>query len=165
MNKGLPNSLKEAFSDVIPKNRPIADNTNRNNLTPGWLAGFTSAEGSFMVRTSNSSGRTLGIKVQLEFNLTQHMRDEQLMKDIAEFFNCGSVYLNRETYVYRVVSLSNILDKIIPFYQKYSIQGVKAKDFDDFVKVAELMKENKHLTPEGVEEIKLIKSGMNCFRI
>lgn len=93
------------------------------------------------------------------------MRDEQLMKDIAEFFNCGSVYLNRETYVYRVVSLSNILNKIIPFYQKYPIHGVKAKDFLDFVKVVELMKDNKHLTPEGVEEIKLIKSGMNSLRI
>ena len=164
LNTGfLSKELRAAFSDLcLVEKEPI--------LLPGkisdfWLAGFTSAEGSFMVRTSNSSGRTLGIKVQLEFNLTQHMRDEQLMKDIANFFNCGSVYLNRETYVYRVVSLSNILEKIIPFYQKYPIQGVKAKDFVDFVKVAELMKENKHLTLEGLEEINLIKSGMNSFRI
>lgn len=106
-----------------------------------------------MVRTSNSSGKTLGIKVQLEFNLTQHMKDEQLMKDIAKYFNCGSVYLNRETYVYRVVSLSNILDKILPFYTKYPIHEVKAKNFEDFVKVDELMKENKYLTPAGLEEI------------
>jgi hypothetical protein len=26
------------------------------------------------------------------------------------------------------------------------------------------MKENKHLTPEGVEKIKLIKAGMNSVR-
>ena len=63
------------------------------------------------------------------------------MKDIAKFFNCGSVYLNRESYVYRVVSLSNIIEKIIPFFQNNPIHGVKYQDFQDFVRVAELMKE------------------------
>ena len=85
MNKGLPNSLKEAFSDVIPKNRPL--NTNGNKLTPGWLAGFTSAEGSFMIRVLNSSNHKLNKKVQLEFNLTQHARDENLIRKIADYFD------------------------------------------------------------------------------
>lgn len=33
MNKGLPGSLKEAFLDIIPKDRPII--TNSNKLAPG----------------------------------------------------------------------------------------------------------------------------------
>ncbi|GAA5129037.1 hypothetical protein GCM10023339_57700 [Alloalcanivorax gelatiniphagus] len=103
-------------------------------------------------------------KVQLEYNLTQHKRDELLMKNIAEFFNCGSVYLNRDTYVYRVLRFSDILEKIIPFYQKYPILGVKSLDFQDFIKVAELIKEDKHLTSDGVTQIKEIKSGMNSVR-
>ena len=32
------------------------------------------------------------------------------------------------------------------------------------MKVAELMKEKKHLTGEGLEEIKKIKAGMNTGR-
>jgi hypothetical protein len=35
------------------------------------------------------------------------------------------------------------------------------QDFMDFVKVVELMKEKINLTVEGVEKIKVIKSGMN----
>lgn len=133
-------------------------------IEPLWLAGFTSGEGSFMVRTLNSPGRMLDTKVQLEYNLTQHMRDEQLIRNIAEFFNCGSVYLNRDTYVYRVLKLSDIVEKIIPFFQKYLVLGVKSQDFQDFIKVAELMKAKKHLTKQGVEQIKEIKAGMNSGR-
>jgi len=38
---------------------------------------------------------------------------------------------------------------------------VKAKDFNDFCKFAEMMKEKKHLTKAGLEKIKKIKAGMN----
>ena len=41
-------------------------------------------------------------------------------------------------------------DKIIPFFYKYPIQGVKALDSADFKRVAELMKEGRHLTEEGL---------------
>jgi len=54
--------------------------------------------------------------------------------------------------------------KIIPFFSKYPIEGVKAKDFDDFCKVAELMKSKVHLTSDGLEQIRKIKSGMNRGR-
>ena len=50
-------------------------------------------------------------------------------------------------------------------FKKYPIPGVKALDFKDFCRAAELMKEKKHLTPEGLEQIKKIKAGMNSKRI
>ena len=164
MNKGLPNSLKEAFSDVIPKNRPIADNTNRNNLTPGWLAGFTSAEGSFMVRVLNSSQHKLNKKVQLEFNITQHARDENLMRRIADYFSTGAVSLNRNAFVFRVVNFSELIDKIIPFFNNNSIQGIKYFDYLDFLKAADIIRDKGHLTLEGLEQINKIKNGMNSRR-
>jgi hypothetical protein len=45
--------------------------------------------------------------------------------------------------------------------QKYAIQGIKAQDFNDICKVAALMQNNSHITIEGLEQIILIKSGMN----
>jgi hypothetical protein len=41
---------------------------------------------------------------------------------------------------------------------------VKVKDFDDWCQVAELMKEKQHLNLEGLNRIKIIKSGMNRGR-
>ena len=34
----------------------------------------------------------LGFQVRLCFQLTQHSRDELLMKSLVEFFNCGGTY-------------------------------------------------------------------------
>jgi hypothetical protein len=41
---------------------------------------------------------------------------------------------------------------------------VKSKDFEDWVKAAEIISSKAHLTKEGFQEIKLIKTGMNKGR-
>jgi hypothetical protein len=70
INKGLPVDLKVAFPDTKPVQRPVVE--LRSIPDPNWLAGFTSAEGSFMIKTSKSSTYKLGLQVQLKFQLTQH---------------------------------------------------------------------------------------------
>lgn len=59
-----------------------------------------------MIRILKSPEHKFNYKVQLEFNITQHARDEKLMKMIAEYFDTGSISLNINTFVYRVVSYS-----------------------------------------------------------
>jgi len=162
MNKGLTSTLEEAFLDITPKERPVI--TYSGNLSPGWLAGFTSAEGSFMIRVLNSSKHKLNKKVQLEFNLSQHARDEELMKVIANYFEAGAVYLNRNAFVYRVVNFTELTDKILPLFKDNLIEGIKYFDYLDFLKAVNIIKEKKHLTLEGLEEIQKIKNGMNSRR-
>jgi hypothetical protein len=41
---------------------------------------------------------------------------------------------------------------------------VKAKDFADFCEAALIIKEGRHLTEDGLEELVKIKSGMNKGR-
>lgn len=162
MNKGLPSSLKEAFLDIMPKDRPVI--TNSNKLAPRWLAGFTSAEGSFMIRILNSPNHKLNKKIQLEFNLTRHARDEELMRAIANYFKAGSVYLNRNTFVFRVVNLSELTEIILPLFINHPIKGVKYFDYLDFLKAVEIIKDKNHLRLEGLEQIQKIKDGMNSRR-
>ena len=40
----------------------------------------------------------------------------------------------------------DVQEKIIPFFNNYSILGVKSKDLEDFNSVAFIMKEKGHLT-------------------
>ena len=162
MNKGMPASLKEAFSDIIPKDRPVILSSNK--FAPGWLAGFTSAEGSFMVRVLNSPNHKLNKKIQLEFNLSQHARDEELMKAIANYLKVGSVSLNRNAFVFRVVNFSELTENILPLFINYPIQGIKYFDYLDFLKAVQIIKNKSHLTLEGLEEIQKIKEGMNSRR-
>ena len=63
-----------------------------------------------------------------------------------------------------VVKLADIVDKLIPFLDSYSLIGAKRQDYLDFCKVASLMKTKAHLTNDGLEEIRQIKSGMNSAR-
>lgn len=59
---------------------------------------------------------------------------------------------------------SEISEKIIPFFKKYTILGTKSKDFEDFCIVVEMMKVKKHLTSKGIELIRNVKMGMNTGR-
>jgi len=52
----------------------------------------------------------------------------------------------------------------MPFFDEYPLQGVKKLDCIDFFSVVKMMNEGKHLTQEGFEEIRAIKSQMNRGR-
>ncbi len=161
MNNGLSDELKANFPNIVSIERPIIKNTVEPD--PNWLAGFTSAEGSFLVRTYKAETRT-GEAVKIVFQLGQHVRDEQLMRSFINYFNCGNVYKSRESFVYRVENFSDIKKKIIPFFDKYLVEGVKRLDYLDFCKVAELIDNKSHLTKEGLSQIKNIKIGINKGR-
>jgi hypothetical protein len=53
---------------------------------------------------------------------------------------------------------------MIPMFNKHKIIGVKSLDYLDFCLAAELVNKKDHLTLEGLEEIRKIKSRMNKNR-
>lgn len=52
------------------------------------MAGFTSGEGCFFVKIKKGKNK-VGVGVQLVFQVSQHTRDEELMKSFVTFFKCG----------------------------------------------------------------------------
>lgn len=158
MNLGLSDKLKAAFPNVVPVERSLIK--DQIIIDFHWLIGFTAAEGCFMVHIKECNNTRLKPSVQLTFVLTQHLRDEQLLRSFIKYFNCGKVYKYREACDFRVYSLSDIITKIIPFYKGYPL-GEKSKDFNIFCQVAEIMKERKHLTKDGLKQIRKLKEGMN----
>ena len=164
LNNGLSDNLKAAFPNTIPVVRPLVE--NQNIPDPNWLSGFMTGEGCLYIRISKSSSNKSGYQVALAASITQHNRDEQLMNNIVDYLGCG-VYvprLNKNWGEIKVFKFSELESKFIPFFHKYPILGVKALDFADFCKVALMMKNNDHITTQGLEKIKLIKSGMNTKR-
>ena len=83
------------------------------------------------------------------------------MKHIRESLNCGVVFKNRTCHEYRVCKFQDVEAKIIPFFNKYNIRGVKAEDYSDWCIVAHMILEKMHLTKEGLEQISRIKAGVN----
>lgn len=102
--------------------------------------------------------------VQLRFQITQQARDEKLMESLIKYLDCGRISKRGDVVDFHVTKLTDITEKIIPFFSKYPVLGVKKENYEDFCKVADVMKEKAHLTEEGLEEIRKIKDGMNSHR-
>jgi len=161
INWGLSNQLEAAFPNITPAQKPLVQNLPIPDTN--WLAGFASAEGSFHVKFIKSKTK-LGEAVILCFKITQHSRDEQLMKRLIEYLDCGNIYRHKELIDLQVTKFSDLINKVIPFFDKFPILGVKYEDFSDFCKVADIMKVKGHLTASGLDQIRIIKAGMNRRR-
>ena len=130
------------------------------------ISWFASGEGCFLVTLIKTTSNQLGYWVQLSFQLTQHTRDIELINNLKEYLDYGqtTVYDNHNFIKYVVSNISDNMGKIIPFFDKYPIVGVKYKSYEDFKQVALIVKDKKHLTPEGFNLIQNIKEGMNKLR-
>lgn len=164
INRGLTPALKEAFPGYVPVTRPLVDVYKLLPLHPYWIAGFAAGDGSFMVKLRFNKDYNAGGRVELAFVLTQHVRDLALIKCLADYFGCGQYYSYKDYAEFKCCTFKYIYEKILPFFLKYPILGVKSKDFEDWIKVADIINSKAHLTKEGFEEIQLIKNGMNKGR-
>lgn len=102
---------------------------------------------------------------RLIFAITQHSRDEELLKGFIEFFMCGYYALRKNKLAgdYKVYNLEDISKNIIPFFCKYPLLGSKSLNFNDFCLGAKIMNEKGHLTQEGLNMLKNIQSRMNLL--
>lgn len=162
MNTSLKN---EQNLKIIEKKRPQRNLENLNISDLNWISGFVEGEGCFSISIIKSKLREVNEAVLCRFIITQHIRDLNILKKIQEIFECGRIEINNKGYAFFVISsFKDITEKLIPFFNKYPLIGDKNKSLEDFVTVVELMKENKHLTKNGLEKIKQIKAGMNKGR-
>lgn len=172
LNLGLPEVLQKAFPSAIPVMR--SSYAFGGIKDPQWLAGFASGDASFGVKIASSATSALGKRVQLRFSIGLHIRELELIKGIAAFLNLGSrqgpsgstkyVYVSEESVDLQVSNFSDIMEVVIPLFEKNPILGVKGLDFANFREVGRMMESKEHLTLEGFNTILDIKAGMNRGR-
>jgi len=165
MNLGLSKKLQEAFPNINPQGRLLVHTPKIPN--PFWIAGFTSGEGCFFFNIGKDSNMKLGYRVRVGFQLTQHIRDRQLLILLETYFGCGKYFLSndRRHGDYIVSDVSALAEKIIPFFSKYKIIGIKEQDYLGWIEVIKLIIAKKHLTPEGLDQIRKIRENMNTSRV
>lgn len=163
LNWGLSEKFKETFPNMIAVVRPKVNISEIKDVY--WLIGFVEGEGSFMITIQESKSKKTTDNISLRFSMTQHSKDLVLLDNISKYLGCGKLYFSRNEVNLIVSTFSDINLKIISLFNKYPLLGTKKEDYLDFCKVAELMKSKDHLTKEGIENIKIIKSNMNSKRI
>jgi hypothetical protein len=86
------------------------------------------------------------------------------LEEIQFYFGgAGKISSNscRDTMSYKIQSLEQILNVIIPHFDKYPLITHKGADYLLFREVATMMQLKQHFTFEGLEKIVSIRASLN----
>lgn len=121
--------------------------------------------GCFIINTYKGATK-IGVKVALRFKIAQSSRDKALLESFISYLGCGVCVSEEAVGANRFIvsKFSDIFDKVIPFFNKYPILGVKALDFSSWSEAAHIINKGEHLTDQGLKTIWNIKSKMNKER-
>jgi LAGLIDADG endonuclease len=133
LNLGLPQNIIEAFPKIVPVTKPHY--IFKGIPDPFWVSGFTSGDGSFNIKMGNLATTSIGLRVQLRFGIGLHIRELDVIKGMAAYFNLlypltsksievSSVKYKNITTTSKVVNFQitkffDIVNIIIPFFNKY----------------------------------------------
>jgi hypothetical protein len=138
-------------------------------VSADYIVGLTDGEGCFYVNIWKSPAYKAGFGVQIHFHIKMQDRDRLLLEKVRNTMQCGAVYFQKENrrnhaqcYRYTANSQKDIFERIIPFFKQHHLQSPsKQESFRLFCSIAELVQKKEHLTSEGIEKIRILKSQMN----
>ncbi len=168
---------KGEIADVIRKmadknraaiiRRPL--NLKLTELGP-YISGYVDGEGCFTVSTSRRQKMTTGWEVRPSFSVSQNQDRAKVLYLIADYFQCGTIRPDRsdKTLKYEVRSLKDLVDRIIPHFEKYPLLSEKQAAFQAFRSICLEMIDLKHLDSIALQSILQragkINSGKRKYR-
>jgi len=132
-----------------------------------YLVGFVDGEGSFHVAIQRRKDLPWGWQLIPEFHVPQHREKPFLLEKIKEVLGCGYIKPNHPgsshdvTNVFVVRNRRDLLEKVVPFFERYLLLSEKREDFDKFVQILKLMDRGAHLTKDGLGE--LVKLAFSMY--
>ena len=98
-----------------------------------------------------------------EFRIDLHNRDLFLIRKLQSFFGVGTInlYESKNLVVYSVQSIRDIINVIIPHFDKYPLITQKRADYLLFKQGIELLNLKARSDIEGIRKIVSIKASMN----
>jgi LAGLIDADG endonuclease len=163
--------LPESYSS---DNSSAADNQQERLIKIGWITGFVDGEGCFSIHVvrqphrENRRGYKTGFQVAHQFVVTQGAKSIECLQMMQRYFDVGRLHCNRRydnhkehLYQFVVSKRSDLLETIIPFFQRYPLRTSKHSDFEKFVKCMGVIQTNAHLTHRGLLEIVETMQTMN----
>jgi len=147
-----------------------ADNQQeRLNITEEFkwfLAGLIEGEGSLCISLKQHPSAKFGFYIDPEFFIYQHKITKELLEMAKEFFGTGRIIPkpgNEDVLVYVISSRKSIIEKVIPFYEKYMRYSseIKRRNFEIFKEATSALENKAHNTLEGVLRVVDLVYSMN----
>ncbi len=106
------------------------------------MSGFADAESSFILNVFRSVNSRAGWAVRGDFTIGLHSRDIALLRKIHFFFGVGTIheYKNKNTVTYTVNSVQDLVNVIIPHFDRYPLITQKRADYLLFKKGVDLLR-------------------------
>jgi hypothetical protein len=97
----------------------------------------------------------------MNFQIKVNIRNKELLEKIRDTLGSGVIVNNStNSCILKIVSLSEIINTIIPHFEKYPLMTKTREEFELFKQVALIMKKKEHLSSEGFHKILSLKAAM-----
>ena len=134
---------------------------NRN--VAEYISGFVDGEGCFSVSFTKRSRFIVGWETKPSFSVSQNHDRAQPLFIMQKHFGCGFMRDGKtdNTIKFEVRRLDDLLEKVIPHFEKYPLLSAKQRDVESLKAVCLIMKNNEHKRPGGLKKILPIAFRMN----
>lgn len=126
-----------------------------------YISGYVDGEGCFSVSFSLRKKLLVGWETKPSFSVSQNKGRAQVLRLMKNIFGCGFLRQDRKTLKYEVRSLNDLIERIIPHFEKYPLLSTKNNDFKYLKQICRLMLKGEHRKAIGLKKITKIAFKMN----
>lgn len=135
---------------------------DKRNLAE-YITGYADGEGCFTVTFNKKPKALLKWEFRPSFSVSQNENRRQVLDLMQKYFECG--YIRRDysdkTVKFEVRDHSDLINKIIPHFEKFPFLSSKQHDFELFKAICIIVNRKAHLTKNGFVRILNLAYQMN----
>jgi hypothetical protein len=150
----------------LAKSENASGAVNQQERLNSYIAGFVDGEGSFHVAIQRNPSTRLRWQLVPEFRVSQDVSRAQILDLVRQKMGCGSIRENHRgtndhTMVFVVRRRTDLLEKVIPFFEDNPLLSCKQKEFATFARIVRRMGAGEHLQDEGFRQLAAEAVRMN----
>jgi hypothetical protein len=128
-----------------------------------YISGYVDGEGCFTVSISPRAKLLVGWEVRPGLSVSQNGDRAEVLYAIQAYFGCGSIRPDRSdrTVKWETRRLEEILNRVVPHFERYSLLSGKRFDFERFAAICRLMAGGLHRDRAGLIRIVELAREMN----
>lgn len=114
-----------------------------------------------LIKKKRTKGKN-SFSFEAVFQIKLHKKDEELLKFIQSYFEAGRIEkrgINASSLT--VSSLKQIIEKILPHFDKYPLKTKKLSDYLIWKEIVLKMNSGYHLEEKGIKEIINLRASLN----
>jgi len=150
----------------VESSENVSGAVNQQERLESYIAGFVDGEGCFHVALQRNPCTRVGRQLVPEFRISQDVARAKVLDLAREVLGCGLLRekhrgSNDHTYVLVVRRRQDLLERVIPFFERNPLLSCKQDEFNTFAGIVRAMARGEHLALEGFERLAAEALQMN----